>query len=127
MTGRSISGTSRAVACAAMLLALVLLPATQARAQDACSPDTPPAFDAGFPTWEQVNGFQLGSRKATTAELYRYLEAVHTAAPDRTVLRSLATSHGGRELLYLVVAAPAEIARLEETAAVMRRLRLAQE
>ena len=113
--------------CAALLLALLVLPATQAHAQEVCPPDTPPTFDASFPTWEQVNGFQLGSRKATTEELYRYLQAAHAAAPDRTVLRSLATSHGGRELLYLTVAAPAEIARLEETAAVMRRLRLAQE
>ena len=110
-----------------ILLALVLLPAAPAAAQDACPPTTAPAFDASFPTWQQVNGFALGSRKASTAELDKYLKAVHEAAPERTILRSLATSHGGRELLYLTVAAPEEIDRLEDTAAVMHRLRLAQE
>ena len=110
-----------------LLLLLLLVPAAPAAAQDACPPTTAATFDPAFPTWQSVNGFDLGSRKATVAELYKYLDAVHKAAPDRTILRSMAKSHGGRELLYLVVAAPEEIARLEDTAAVMRRLRLAQE
>ena len=111
----------------ALLLLVLLVSATPASAQEPCAPDTTPTFDPAFPTWEDVNGFELGSRKATTAELYAYLEAAHAAAPDRTILRSLATIHGGRELLYLVVGAPEEIARLETTADAMRRLRLARE
>jgi hypothetical protein len=109
------------------LLLLLLVPAAPAAAQAPCGPATAPTFDPAFPTWQSVNGFELGSRKATVAELYKFLDAVHAAAPERTVLRSLAKSHGGRELMYLVVAAPEEIARLEDTAAVMRRMRLAQE
>ncbi len=92
-----------------------------------CSPRTAPQFDPSFPTWQSVNGFALGSRKATTAELYKYLDAVHAAAPERTELRTLATSHGNRPLQYLVVGAADEVTRLEETAGVMRRLRLAGE
>jgi len=109
----------------ALLLALAL-PASAA-AQAPCPATTTPTFDPSFPTFNSVNGFALGSRKATTAELYAYLAAVNAAAPDRTILGTLATSHGGRPLKYLVVAAADEIARLDETAGLMARLRLAQE
>lgn len=100
------------------VLAVCLLAPSAAQA---CTTDAPP--DPGVPTWQEVNGFTLGSRKATVDEVQKYVEAVAAATPDRTRLTTLATSVSGRPLQQLVVTAPQELDRLGETAATMRSLR----
>ena len=89
---------------------------------------TEPTFDPAVPTWETVNGFELGSRQATYDEVVKYLDAVDGASPQ-VVRRDLGRkSWEGRALPYVIVsrARHLEPRRLEATAATMRSIRRAR-
>jgi hypothetical protein len=103
-----------------------VLLALAAPASAVCPPER--VFDPGVPTWEAVNGFELGSRQATYAEVDAYVDAVAAASP-RVVSRDLARrSWGGRPLPYAIVSRPPHLAprRLESIASTMRRIRAAR-
>ena len=69
-------------------------------------------FDPAIPTQAEVVGFEPGSRPIRHAELMRWLRALDQASP-RAELRTYASSHEGRELVYLAIADPETIARLD--------------
>lgn len=78
--------------------------------------------DTSVPTWESVNGFRLGSRQATTAEIGAYVAAV-TRASDRVMTRRIGTSIEGRPILSVVVTSPRNHRRLPTVLKRLRRLR----
>ncbi len=70
-------------------------------------------FDAAVPTLTATVGHAPGTRITSPDQTYGYLRALAKAAPDRTRLVQYATSWEGRPLYYLVLSAPANLARLE--------------
>jgi hypothetical protein len=85
---------------------------------------TPPGttYDPAIPTVEAVLGAPSGERITTSSDVIRYLRALEAAAPGRIVVRPYARSWQNRELVYVVVGSPANIAGLETFSADMRRL-----
>lgn len=65
------------------------------------------------PDHEQVLGHPVGHRISSHAEIRRYFDALAAAHPDRLQLFPYATSWEGRELFYVVIGNPANIARLD--------------
>ncbi len=108
----------RRAPAALLAAALTLVAAVPAGA--ACP--TTATFDPAVPSWQAVNGFALGDRPATVAELDRYLLAVD-AASDRVVTGTLGTSVQGRPIRYAMVSEPGALARRDAIAATMRDLR----
>lgn len=111
------------------LTALVLLAATAtatATASAACP--TEPTLDPRIPTWEAVNGFELGSRQATYAEVVRYLEAIALASPRVAPGELAQRSWGGRALPYVVVSDARSVGTkpLAAIGRTMRAIRAAQ-
>jgi len=70
-------------------------------------------FDPAIPTLTATVGHAPGTRITTPDQTYAYLRALVAAAPERTRLVQYATSWEGRPLYYLVLSAPANMARLD--------------
>lgn len=70
-------------------------------------------FDPAIPTLAATVGHTPGSRITSPDQAYAYLNALAEAAPDRTRLVQYATSWEGRPLFYLVLSAPANVAKLD--------------
>ncbi|MCK5930186.1 MAG: hypothetical protein KAG80_18455 [Nocardioides sp.] len=60
------------------------------------------ATDPAVPTWDEVNGYPLGLRQATVAEVDAYVEAVAAASP-RVTTEVLGHSREGRAIREVVV------------------------
>jgi hypothetical protein len=71
-------------------------------------------YDASIPTLKSVVGHDHGDAITTPDQIGRYLDALSTAAPDRTRLVQYATSWEGRPLHYLVIGSAARISRLDD-------------
>lgn len=71
------------------------------------------AFDSAVPTLTATVGHAPGTRITSPDQAYTYLRALAEAAPDRTRLVQYAESWEGRPLYYLLLSAPANIARLD--------------
>lgn len=93
----------------------VLPPATAVAWPDA-------ANDPAIPTAEQVLGYPVGAEIARHADVVRYFEALAAAAPERMKVAPFGKSWEGRSLIYGVIGAPENIARLSEIEAGMARL-----
>ncbi len=70
-------------------------------------------FDPAIPTLTQSAGHAPGTRITSPDQAVTYIKALAAAAPDRTRLVQYATSWEGRPLFYLVISAPANIAKLD--------------
>lgn len=70
-------------------------------------------FDPAIPTLTATVGHAPGARITSPNEAYAYLKALAAAAPDRAQLVQYAVSWEGRPLYYLVLSAPANMARLD--------------
>jgi len=79
-------------------------------------------FDPAIPTLTATVGHAPGSRITSPDQAYAYLKALAAAAPDRTRLVQYATSWEGRPLYYLVLSAPANMARLDAIRADMANI-----
>ncbi len=87
-------------------------------------PGAAAAQAGGIPRFEDVNGFGLGSRQASVAQLDDYVVRV-AAASDRVTTAVLAEpTLAGRPIRYAVVSSPANLARLAEVERRTRALRL---
>ncbi|MBL8238120.1 MAG: peptidase M14 [Bryobacterales bacterium] len=80
------------------------------------------AYDPAIPTFQKVLGFEPGSRHATHAELIRYLEALSAAAPNRLKVVEYGASWERRKLVYAVIGSEANMRRLPEIQASMKKL-----
>jgi hypothetical protein len=70
-------------------------------------------FDPAVPTLTATVGHAPGARISSPDQTYAYLKALADAAPDRAKLVQYATSWEGRPLYYLVLSAPANMAKLD--------------
>lgn len=90
-----------------------------------CSPvSTTPRLRGEVPTAEQVLGFDLGTRKATTSQLYRYMSAIDRAS-EQVVTGTFARTAKGTPLRYALLStegnlAPDALAQISADAASLR-------
>ncbi len=103
---RSILGRSVSAA-----LVLILSLPFVAEAADSFRPHA--VYDPDVPEAVEVLGFELGEKPVRYEEIMLYAGAVAETSP-RALLRPYATSHEGRELVYLVISSEANLARLDE-------------
>ncbi len=102
MTGRFLSRI-------AIVLAAFAFTAPPAMAQSYLDGD----FDASVPTLSETVGHAPGTRITSPSESLTYLEALVEAAPDRARLVQYATSWEGRPLVYVVITAAENMARID--------------
>lgn len=79
-------------------------------------------YDPAIPTFQKVLGFEPGSRFATDVELIRYLETLAAAAPGRMKVFEYGQSWERRKLVYAVIGSEANMRRLPEIQASMKKL-----
>lgn len=79
-------------------------------------------YRAAVPTGESLLGLPIGQRAANSVEIEKCLKAWAAAAPDRTRLVEYARTYEDRPLHYLIVAAPKNLARLDEIQSGMAKL-----
>lgn len=94
--------------------------ARQAVAEEALWPNAD--YDPAIPTPESVLGHASGERITWHRDTVRYFEALAAAAPGRVSLHRYAESWEGRELIYVVISSPENMARIEDIKANMQRL-----
>ncbi|KPP95416.1 M14 family metallopeptidase [Erythrobacter sp. HL-111] len=105
-----MTGTRTALGALALaLLALGQPMAEPARAQSFLEGE----FDPAVPTLNDTVGHAPGERITSPDEAMAYLEALAEAAPDRIRLVEYARSWEGRPLVYAVLTAPSNMARLD--------------
>lgn len=80
------------------------------------------SFDSAIPTLTATVGHAPGSRITSPDQTYAYLKALAEAAPDRAQLVQYAVSWEGRPLYYLVLSAPANMARIDAIRADMANI-----
>lgn len=97
-----------ALMAAALIVAGMLL-STPVRAQSFLEGD----FDPAIPTLAETVGHAPGDRITSPDEARRYLTALAEAAPDRIRLVEYARSWEGRPLVYAVLTAPGNMARID--------------
>lgn len=79
-------------------------------------------YDASVPTPKQVLGFDFGERITWTAQAVQYLEALAKAAPSRMKMWDYAKTWEGRRMVYAAIGSEANIRRLPEIQAAMKKL-----
>jgi len=106
---------------AIVILASALV-ATQSFAKDGFVfwPDAD--YDPAIPTLHDVLGYNPGERITWHANAVRYFEALAAAAPERISVHRYAKSWEGRDLIYVVVSSPENMARIEDIKSGMQQL-----
>jgi hypothetical protein len=79
------------------------------------------SYDPKIPTFQKVLGYGPGDRIASHAEIVRYFEGLAAASP-RLKIFDYATSWQKRRLIYAAIGSEANIQRLEQVRAGMKRL-----
>ena len=79
-------------------------------------------YDPAIPTVEDVLGYTSGERITWHRDAIRYFEALAEAAPERISVSRYAQSWEGRDLVYVVVTAAENMARINDVKAGMQRL-----
>ncbi len=79
-------------------------------------------YDPAIPTIEKVLGFAPGEKHATHADIGKYFEALATAAPSRLKIFEYGKTWEGRRLFYAAVSSEANIRKLDEIKAGMKKL-----
>jgi hypothetical protein len=80
------------------------------------------SYDPAIPTIEKVLGYKPGERISSHANLMRYFDALAAAAPNRMKVFEYAKSWEGRKLVYGAIGSEANIRRLPEIQAAMKKL-----
>ncbi len=80
-------------------------------------------YDPAIPTIEETLGHASGERITWHRDTIRYLDALAAAAPDRIRVFRYAESWEGRELVYAVISSAANMDRMSDIQANMRRLK----
>lgn len=88
----------------------------------AAQPMLPVNYNEDVPTIEAVLGHDSGEEITSPSEALTYFEALRAAAPDRMTITQYATSWEGRKLVYGVIGSTANIARLGEIKADLKRI-----
>jgi len=80
-------------------------------------------YDPSVPTIESVLGHGPGERITWHAEAVRYFEALASSDPDRVSVHRYAESWEGRDLIYVVIASPENMRRIDDIKRDMQSLR----
>lgn len=75
-----------------------------------------------MPTPRKVLGYDFGDRISSHANIVRYLNALAAAEPNRIKVFEYGKTWEGRELIYAAIGSEANIKRLPEIRAAMKRL-----
>lgn len=97
--------------------------ATTASAQDdfVFWPDAD--YDPVIPTIESVLGHAPGERITWHADAVRYFDVLASAQPGRVSVHRYAKSWEGRDLIYVVISSPENMARVDDIKSAMQSLR----
>jgi hypothetical protein len=79
-------------------------------------------YDPAIPSLQSALGHDHGKKITSSAQTITYLDALVTAAPERTRLVQYATTWDGRPLVYLVISSKANMAQFEATQQRMQTL-----
>ncbi len=79
-------------------------------------------YDPAIPTFDAMVGAPLGEHITSSREVIAYARALEAAAPSQVQVRSYGRSWGGRELVYVVIGSPANMARLDDIQTNMQAL-----
>ena len=79
-------------------------------------------YDPAIPTFENVLGYEPGEQITWHRDAIRYFEALAAAAPDRLLITTYASTWEGRELIYVAISSPENVARIDGVKAGMQRL-----
>ena len=99
---------------------LFLLPALAAAANFEFWPGA--TYDPAIPTLKKIAGHDPGERITPHRDIVRYMEALASAAPARVRLFDYGRTWQDRRLIYVAVGSEANIRRLDEVRAAMKRL-----
>ncbi len=80
------------------------------------------SYDPAVPTPRKVLGYDFGDRISSHANIVRYLNALAAADPARVKVFEYGKTWEGRELVYAAIGSEANIKRLPEIRAAMKRL-----
>jgi hypothetical protein len=80
------------------------------------------SYDPAVPTLKKVLGYDFGDRISSHANIVRYLNALAAAEPNRVKVMDYGRTWEGRELVYAVIGSEANLKRLPEIRAAMKRL-----
>ena len=101
---------------------VLLLAATAAFSQTKFEMWPGATYDPAVPTVQKVLAFAPGERIASPEELVRYFDALAAAQPNRIKVFDYAKSWEKRRLIYAAIGSEANIRRLAEIQAGMKRL-----
>lgn len=79
-------------------------------------------YDPDIPSIEDVLGYSPGERITWHRDAIKYFEALAQAAPDRVVINEYARSWQDRELIYVVISSPENLAKIDSVKAGMQQL-----
>jgi hypothetical protein len=79
-------------------------------------------YDPAIPSIEKVLGFPPGEKHATAADIGKYFEALAAAAPSRMKIFDYGKTWEGRRLFYAAISSEANIRKLDEIKAGMKKL-----
>lgn len=79
-------------------------------------------YDPAVPTFKKVLGYEPAEKLASPADTVRFLEALAAAQPNRMKVTKYGESWEKRPLVYAVISSEANIRRLSEIQAAMKRL-----
>src|SRR5215469_10388002 len=80
------------------------------------------AYDPSVPVEKQVIGHDPGERVSSPEEIVRYMEALAAARPKQMRVFDYGKTWEGRRLIYAAVGSEANIRRLDDIRAGMKRL-----
>ena len=80
-------------------------------------------YDPSIPTIESTLGYAPGERITWHSDALRYFEALASSQPDRVAVHRYATSWEGRDLVYVVISSPENMARIDDIKRDMQSLR----
>lgn len=80
-------------------------------------------YDPAIPTLKQVLGYDSGERITWSSDVRRYFDALAMAAPQRVRIVNYGRSWEGRQLFYVVISSPDNIANAAATREGMHALR----
>ena len=103
-------------------LAIGFLASSVARAADPFEFWPGARYDPAIPTIESVVGHAPGERITPSGAVVRYFDRLQQAAPDRVRVTRYGETWQGRELIYVAITSPANMARLAAVQAGLREL-----
>jgi hypothetical protein len=80
-------------------------------------------YDPAVPTIESILGHAPGERVTWHRDAVRYFDALESSQPERVAVHRYASSWEGRELIYVVITSPENMARIDAIKHDMQSLR----